>query len=347
MKQKPLRLKGINRVKFKLASGAIKVCLYHRASGERLDEGDLVQSFAAAERKMRTRGQGTMLQLIRKWDTNNPVFDALSAETRDAYKWKLKAIEKKWGGVPVAAFNDADDALEFRKDALAWHKELGLKSRRSADNLLSALARVLSFAKGESIIKFNPIDTFERLYKSDRAGKIWSDDLVKTFWGVARPSMVTAMYLVRNIGQRAGDLRRLPWTAYNGVTIKLRQSKGGSLIEVPCPIELKTYLDSLTRVGLLILTTPTGKAYTKRYFNEHWREDADLAGAGDLNFHDNRGTAATHLAEAGANSAMIASIMGWKIERAQKIIDTYIARSSALAAAGIKLLEAHREKQNG
>jgi len=37
------------------------------------------------------------------------------------------------------------------------------------------------------------------------------------------------------------------------------------------------------------MLTPTQKAYTKRYFNEHWREDADAVGVGDLNFHDNRG----------------------------------------------------------
>ena len=37
------------------------------------------------------------------------------------------------------------------------------------------------------------------------------------------------------------------------------------------------------------MTTPPQKAYTKRYFNEHWREDADAVGVGDLNFHDNRG----------------------------------------------------------
>jgi integrase len=143
------------------------------------------------------------------------------------------------------------------------------------------------------------------------------------------------------------DLRRLPWTAYDGVTIGLRQSKGGKIIRVPVTQELKAHLDGLTRTGLLILTTPPGKAYSKRYFNEHWREDANLAGAGDLNFHDNRGTAATHLAEAGANAMMIASVMGWSIEKAQRIIETYIAKSSALAAAGIEMLETHRAKKAG
>lgn len=65
-----------------------------------------------------------------------------------------------------------------------------------------------------------------------------------------------------------------------------------------------------TKAGALVMLTPTGRAYTKRYFNEHWREDCDKVDAinaetaangknaeyvktADLNFHENRGTAAT------------------------------------------------------
>jgi hypothetical protein len=53
-----------------------------------------------------------------------------------------------------------------------------------------------------------------------------------------------------------------------------------------------------------MLTATAGKAYTKRYFNEHWREDCgkldainekaanggEFVKTADLNFHDNRGS---------------------------------------------------------
>ena len=48
LRTKPFKLKGIKRVKAKLADGSIKVYLYHRASGELLDPAHLVQSYAAA-----------------------------------------------------------------------------------------------------------------------------------------------------------------------------------------------------------------------------------------------------------------------------------------------------------
>jgi hypothetical protein len=115
---------------------------------------------------------------------------------------------------------------------------------------------------------------------------------------------------------------------------------------VPATREIKAHLDGLTRAGALVMLTPKGKAYQKRYFNEHWREDADKIGAGELNFHDNRGTAATLLAEAGATAPEIAEAMTWTVDKAQRIIDTYLARRGVLAANAIAKLEDHRDKQS-
>jgi hypothetical protein len=345
VKQKPHKLKGIKRVKRVRADGSIDVDLYHRATKIKLDPDNLVQSYAAADKKMRTRSTGTLTDLIRLWDTNNPVFDALSDAQREAYPWKLKKIETKWGGVPVATFNDVDDADAFAADALAWHLALGKTSRRSADNLMSALCRVLSFAKEMRRIKHHPLPTFKRLYKSDRADKTWSEELQQSFIAAARATMVTAMYLVRNTAMRASDIRKFPWVRYNGEQVQIRSSKTKKLVWIPATKELKAHLDGLTRVGTLVMLTPTGKAYQKRYFNEHWREDADKVGAGDLNFHDNRGTAATLLAEVGATAPEIAEAMTWTVDKAQKIIDTYLARRGTLAAHAIAKLEEYRAKK--
>ncbi|MGJ4997270.1 tyrosine-type recombinase/integrase [Bradyrhizobium sp. HKCCYLS3077] len=344
-KQKPFKLKGIKRVTKRLADGSVKVYLYHRPTGEPLDPNDLVQSYAAAEKKVMVRGRHTLLALIRRFDTST-YFDGLSETTRREYHWKLKRVEARWGSCPIDTFNDPDDALEFRRDALAWHDELGKTSRRSADNLMATLARVLSFAKENSEIKHNPLDTFRRLYKNDRSEMVWSDELQQRFIETARPAMVTALYLVRNTGQRAADIRQFPWVKYDGERIEVRQSKTGKLLKIPATRELKAHLNGLPRRGSLVMLTPTGKAFTKRYFNECWRADADKIGAGELNFHDLRGTAATRLAEAGGTAMEIASVLGWSIERAQRIIATYIARSGVLAANAIAKLEQHRDKRH-
>lgn len=343
VKMKSLKLKGINRVKKKLANGSIKVFLYHRATGLPLDPNNLAETYAAAERRSRVRTEHTLIDLIRLFDTST-TFANLSEASRREYHWKLLRIERRWGGVPEDTFNTADDADAFAADALAWHQDLGKASRRSADNLMSALCRVLSFAKDQRRIKHHPIPSFQRLYKSDRADKTWSDERQLQFVKTARPAMATAMILVRNTAMRASDVRKFPWTRYNGTQVQIRSSKTGKLVWIPATRELRAHLDGLTRTGALVMLTPTGKAYTKRYFNDHWREDADAVGAGDLNFHDNRGTAATLLAEAGATAPEIAEALTWTVDKAQRVIDAYLARRGVLAANAIQKLEDYRDK---
>jgi integrase len=344
LKRKPLKLRGIKRTAKKMADGSIKFYLYHRSTGLPLDPENLAETYAAAQKKLRRQSQNTLTDIIRFFDTSE-TYNSLSEESRKQYPWKFKRIEKKWGSVPEETFNSVDDAEAFAADALAWHQEIGKESRRSADNLMSALCRALSFAKEKRRIKYHPIPSFERLYKSDRSDKVWSPELQFEFIRTARPAMVTAMFLVRNTAMRASDIRKFPWTRYNGQQVQIRSSKTGKLLWIPATRELKAHLDGLDRVGALVIPTPTGRSYTRRYFNLHWREDADLVGAGDLNFHDNRGTAATLLAEAGATAPEIAEALMWTVDKAQRVIDTYLARRGVLAANAIAKLEDFRDKQ--
>ncbi|MDA9538510.1 integrase [Bradyrhizobium sp. CCBAU 21362] len=343
VRPKPLKLKGINRVPKRQADGTVKIYLYHRATGIRLDPDRLAETYTDAEKRSRRNSGKTLTDLIRLFDTSS-TFAALSEESRKQYPWKLKRIEQQWGTVPEDTFNNADDADAFAADALAWHQELGKASRRSADNLMSALCRVLSFAKEQRRIKHHPIPTFHRLYKSDRADKTWSEQLQQQFIKTARPAMATAMILVRNTAMRASDVRKFAWTRYDGQRVQIRSSKTSKMLWIPATRELKAHLDALPRTGALVMLTPTGKAYTKRYFNDHWREDADAVGAGDLNFHDNRGTAATLLAEAGATAPEIAEALTWTVDKAQRVIDAYLARNGVLAANAIQKLENYRDR---
>lgn len=339
-----VKLNGVNTVKKRLSSGGIAVYYYHRATGKKLsgrpDTKEFLDSFTEAEKSITRRGRGDLNELISDFDTSS-YFDTLTPDTRESYIWRLKKIRAKWGDCPIEGLQEDD----FRADALAWHQDLGKSSLRSADNLLAGLARVLSFAKEQGKLKINVLDTFQRLYKSDRSDMVWSDADIAKFLSVARPAMVTAMIIAKNTGLRQKDIRELPWSAFDGKQITLRTSKTGAPIKTPCPAELRDHLKGLERTGPLIMTTVTGRSWKKRYFNECWRTDCDAAGIEELNFHDVRGTAATALAEAGATVPMIASVMGWSHQTAQKIIDAYVAKNSNLATAGITLLEKHRRKK--
>jgi hypothetical protein len=68
-----------------------------------------------------------------------------------------------------------------------------------------------------------------------------------------------ALLLALWTGQRQGDLLRLPWSAYNGTHIRLRQSKGGARVVIPVGAPLKAALDATPKRSTIMLTTSDGK----------------------------------------------------------------------------------------
>src|SRR6185312_15888647 len=112
-----------------------------------------------------------------------------------------------------------------------------------ADNLVSALNRIGSFAFDRAEVKANVLDGIKRVYHSDRADKLWLPEHVGAFTQHASPALCAALILAMHTGQRQGDLRRLPWSAYDGERVKLRQSKGGAVVSIRCTTALRNMLD--------------------------------------------------------------------------------------------------------
>lgn len=357
-----VRLEGINTVRRYRKDGTLAaVYYYHRASGTALKgepgSPEFVESYAAAERTLKQRAEGTIADLITRFAgpiypelaatkhlEPSPEFKDMADSTKNEYRRKFKIIDRKWGTAPIAAFTDK----EFRKDVLQWRDKIAKRARREADNLVSALARLGSYALDRGEIDTNILDKVKRVYRSDRADMIWLPEHVQAFTKVASPEMCAALMLAMHTGQRQGDLLRLPWSAYDGERITLRQGKGGRQVSIRCTTALRNMLDHMERRSPLILTTATGRAWKKRWFNENWNEACTKAGIAELHFHDLRGTAVTMLAEAGATVPEIASLTGHSLKHVTQILETYLARTRALAdAAIIKLDRRAKRLQKG
>lgn len=298
-------LKGINTVRKKLADGKINTHYYHRATGTKLTgkpgTAAFQRSFMLAEASMSERNAGTLSAIIRDF-SKTAKWRRLAASTQSEYRRILTFWEDKYSTVSEKALQDK----AFRKHAIKWHDEFSQEKPREADNRLTILARVLSWAATDGDLKVKVLDSFERAYTSDRADKIWLPEHVNAFLSVADDEMKLAMILALHTGQRQADLRKMAWSQYDGAKIVLRQRKStkagveGRMIQIPCTAALKATLDSLPRRGALIMLTKTEKAFQKRYFAERWSESADLAikisrAIADLNFHDIRGTTVTML----------------------------------------------------
>ena len=342
-----VRLRGINTVRRYRKDRSFALYHYHRATGRLLvgepGSAEFIESYAVAERTLRDRVKGTISDLVRRFEAS-PVFEDMAETTRKEYQRKFKAIERKWGTAPIAAFNDK----EFRKDALDWRDEVAKRARREADNLLSALARLGAWAFDRGEVDRNVLDDFPRVYHSNRADKLWLPGHVEAFMRIASPEMKIALMLAMHTGQRQGDLRRLTWSGYDGERITLRQSKGKKLVSIKCTTALRTMLDALAenKKGVVILTTPSGRAWSKRYFSDHWHAASVAAGIKELHFHDLRGTAITMLAEAGCTVPEIAAITGHSLKHVTHVLETYLSRTRQLADAAIIKLEKRLQNQS-
>jgi len=142
-------------------------------------------------------------------------------------------------------------------------------------------------------------------------------------------------------GQRQGDLLRLPWSAYDGKHIRLRQGKTKTRIPpIPVGRRLKVALDAMQKQGPLILTNSEGQPWTSDGFRASWRKACKRAGITDLTFHDLRGTAVSRLAVVGCTEAEIATITGLSLRSVRSILDAhYLHRDAALAESAIAKLE--------
>lgn len=113
--------------------------------------------------------------------------------------------------------------------------------------------------------------------------------------------------------QRLGDVLRLPWSAYDGYTITLRQSKTGAELSIPAHPDLITALASERRAAVVMCTRPDGAAWKPDHFKHVFTATRRRLGLpDDLHFHGLRHLAAARMAEAGCTPSEIQAITGHK-----------------------------------
>ncbi len=140
-----IKASGINVVRARLASGEVKSYYYHRATGTRLagapGSAEFLASFAAAQESTQQRDAGTLSGLIRAFEGTKQ-WRRLADTTKKEYKRVFKFWDAEYGTCPYRALEDK----AFRADIIRWHDRFSEAKPREADNRVTILARVLSWA---------------------------------------------------------------------------------------------------------------------------------------------------------------------------------------------------------
>lgn len=338
-----VRLKGINSRTKRLADGSLKTYYWAWKGGPALPgkpgSPEFVAAYNAAIARKVVPQAGVLLSLLNRFQESGEFLHRISERTRRDYVKQIRRIERAFADFPIKALADREARAVF----LEWRDDLARTSLRQADYAYGTLARILSWALKRGLIDVNPCAEGGKLYHGTRVDKVWPDADIARFLDAASPEMRLAMRLAINTGQRQGDLRRLPWSAYDGTVIKIRQRKTGVSVPVPVSDELKAALDAAPRVSPIMLVNTDGKPWSESGFQSAWGKATARAGIEGLTFHDLRGTAVVALARAGCNVVEIYSITGHKPSDTQAILTAhYLPQDGEVAANAITKLNTYK-----
>jgi integrase len=317
-----INAKGLHWTPVTLADGTKKTYWYAWRGGPRLTgeygSPEFFASFNAAVATKVVAPDGRLLSLLQAYQRSRDFLD-LRERTRADYIKQIIKIEQKFGDAPIKALTDPRTRGIF----MDWRDELALRSKRQADYAWTVLARVLSWAKDRGKITVNPCERGGRVYHGTRVDFVWSVEDEAAFLEHAPPHLHLPLLLALWTGQRQGDLLRLPWSAYNGASIRLRQSKTGARVEIPVGAPLKAALDAATKHGPIILASTDKRPWTPDGFRASWGKACKKAAIADVTFNDLRGTAVTRLALVECTEAQIASITGHSLRDVRSILDAH------------------------
>jgi integrase len=343
----PGPFKHMNRTRKQMADGSFKYYFYAWKGGPPLKgeygSPEFHASYAEAWASRARRGSDT-LQYVLDLYRQSPDFDALAASTKKDYRRHLLTLEREFGDMPLVALEDR----RARGEVQAWRDRLAIKSRRQADYAFAVFARTLSWAKNRGIVTVNPCERGGRVYRAERTDRVWTFEDEAAFYASAPKHLHAALALALWTGQRQGDLLALRWQDFDGKTIRLRQSKSRTHVEIPVSPVLQAHLAALREklpeddreiAGLTILRTDRDTPWTSSGFRASWRKARIKAGIDGVSFHDLRGTAVTRLAMADCTVPEIATITGHSLKDVGAILDShYLNRDRLLAEKAIAKL---------
>ena len=149
-----VQLKGIHRVRWRLASGEFAIYYYAWRGGPRLigkpGSPEFMRSYNEAVGSRRLPAQGKLFTLIAEFRASSE-YSSLSDATKRAYTAYLRMIEGEFGNMPIEALSDPEVRGEFKR----WRDGMA-DTPRKADYAWTTLARVLSVAHDRGRIPVNP-----------------------------------------------------------------------------------------------------------------------------------------------------------------------------------------------
>jgi integrase len=333
-----VKLKGVHKVKRKLADGTTREHFYAWRGGPKIEAAPGTEEFAAELLKHKAENAPptvTILSDLIDAFVKSPSFRALAKKTQESHQFSFKEIRDEWPRLALKYTQQRGMKAAIRK----WHHTFAANPR-TADQMLFSLSRVFTFGIDEEMIDKNPCAGIDRLYKGSRKESIWTPDLIALFRAKAPAHLVLAFEMAIHTGQRQGDLLMLTWKQYDGTHLSLEQGKGKKRVRVKVHSTLKAMLDALPKDRMRILNNSRNRPWTKDGFKTSWGKECAKLHIEGVTFHDLRGTFITNRRREGSTTEQIASITGHSIAEVGRVLEKhYLANDQQTSDAVIMRME--------
>jgi integrase len=338
-----------------------RVYYYHRATGKRIAVAPQSPAFVIEVARLNAEaGLGEVKYKVRRrqqhgsgtWGAlavayvDSPEYARLAERTKQDYD-RILAYLASLNEMPLIQLNSAA-CLKIRDKAFQQ------KKRRFANYVIHMLSVVLGWGKPRGFVTENAALGLEKIKASSthvQQNRAWSDDECCVVLTQAKGGTRIAIALGMFAGMRGGDVVRVGWSAYNGQEIEWRQGKTGDAVWLPAARELRIILDAAPRVATTIVTGASNRPWTEGTLRKEFRTlIASLEKSGQvakgLTFHGLRSTAATNLANLGADVRAIQAMLGHR----SAVMALHYSRDASKRRAGtaaIHLLDERRLKEQG
>jgi integrase len=272
---------------------------------------------------------------------NSPEYRALADCTQVDYAATCALLEGELGPHPFR-FTTRAMVKAVRDDFAA--------TPRKANKIQQMTSRLYSWAQEGELVPegFNPAKGghggLKKLKRKGGEREIlpWSDAEVAWVLEAAPAHVVTPVLLALYTGQRREDVVGMTWQQWQGDFVRVRTSKTGALIDMPCHPVLKAHLEQLraeakvislagpiclTAAGIPFASANALSGAVRRVVEAHPRVPNRRS------MHGLRYAAAGRMEEGGANIAAIEAVLGHRTFRmAMKYASARLRAAQGIAA---------------
>lgn len=198
-------------------------------------------------------------------------------------------------------------------EEIAYERESPYQSNR----IRAILSSIFSFGVQRELAEYNPVKTIKPLGKEQKRDRVLTKKEIKKLWlqftALKEPTS-SVFRLLLLLGQRKGETCQMKWEQLNGDvwTIPKGQTKADRKHYVPLPPMALDIINSLKNDSEYVFESPKYKGEPVYSIHSSFYAATDRAKLKDVRIHDLRRTAATCMAELGAERTILGKVLNHK-----------------------------------